>query len=81
MGKYQYTLKSTGANSQKYGACEICGKYCSDVFMISESREYINPITGQVSFTHNGCRCLFGHEDCLNLIKLEECRGTSIKKD
>jgi hypothetical protein len=63
--KYQYKLISTGDNSNKYGNCEVCNKFCSEVFHQIEQREFLSPETGKIELTHYGCRDLFGHKDCL----------------
>ena len=52
------TMKSTGASSDKYGACEKCGKFASDVWHAAIYDEYA---PGQ--FAHIGDQ--FGHQECL----------------
>lgn len=43
------TIKSTNDNSHKYGNCEICGGYCSEVYKMSTKDHSL----------------LFGHKACL----------------
>ena len=63
---YHYRISSTHSNSDKYGVCEICKKHASEVFMQSEQRDYLNPITNEISQTYADCRPhTFGHEQCL----------------
>ena len=47
-------------SSIKYGPCEVCGNFVSDMFYQSESRNTDHGIS-----TFAGCHSLFGHEDCL----------------
>ena len=42
-------IKNTGESSAKFGNCEVCGKYCSEVFTYKTKE-------------HN---LLFGHKKCL----------------
>jgi len=46
-------LKSTGFGSDKYGACEICKKHCSEVWLLSD-----------IGSHHGGG--IFGHKECLD---------------
>lgn len=62
---YIYKLTSTGYSSARYGACEVCGKHASEVFIQSEKRRFIRH-TGEAGWTEHGCRGhLFGHRECL----------------
>jgi hypothetical protein len=63
IGTYRYRLTSTGDSSAKYGNCEVCNKYASEMFRQSEERAYDDD--GQVGWTQHGCRNLFGHKECL----------------
>ena len=56
---YRYRLTSTGDSSEKYGACEVCGKHASEVFQQAEERAF------EGGWTQYQCRRLFGHEGCL----------------
>ena len=63
---YAYRLISTGASSDKYGACEVCRTHASEVFHQMETRGYPDPDTGAMGYTGHGCRQnTFGHRDCL----------------
>lgn len=69
-----HTIKSTKHGSDKFGACEVCGNHVSEMFMLTEKREYKPD-----SFTHHGCIAnMFGHKHCLvdrvdeRLMKCEE---------
>lgn len=42
--------KSTGASSQRYGACEVCKEQASDVWIGTDD---------------NGVTHVFGHESCV----------------
>lgn len=50
----RFRLKSTGYSSARYGACEVCGERCADVFIQSAADD-------------DGCHAGtdFGHEECL----------------
>lgn len=54
----KFTIKSTGAGSDKYGTCEICRKHCAEVFQQRKEQEY-RP--GQFCYIS----IMFGHQDCL----------------
>ena len=64
MQKYQYSIKNTGASSNKYGNCEVCGKHADTVYLQTEKRAYAHP-DGSTRFTAHMCHDLFGHEQCL----------------
>ena len=55
--KYRYKITSTGASSEKYGNCEICDKFVSDVHAMTRYRK---TATGEAVEW-----CVFGHESCL----------------
>jgi hypothetical protein len=63
--QYSYKLSATGGNSQKYGSCQVCGKYATEVFMQWQSKYYFSPAYGIGGWTYSGCVVLFGHEQCL----------------
>jgi hypothetical protein len=58
--KYKYRIKSTGSNSDKYGACEVCGEKVSDAHYQTELREY-----RPNRWTEDKCSSHFGHKKCL----------------
>jgi hypothetical protein len=68
---YRYRLKSTGYSSDKYGKCEVCGKYVSEVFLQVEERYYKFEHNGQIyeGWTKNGCKDYFGHKKCLKSVQ------------
>ena len=39
--KCNYELKTTGASSEKYGVCEVCGKHASEVFFLTDKNNYM----------------------------------------
>ena len=63
MKKYRYSLTSIDESSQKYGNCDICGEYVSDVFYQKEERHY--KFKQYEGWTKNKCHNYFGHKDCL----------------
>lgn len=66
-GAYKYRLSKGGASSDKYGLCEVCGGYVSDVYLQTESRWYAfeHHDVKHSGFTQTGCKSLFGHSQCL----------------
>lgn len=70
MSQYRYQIRSTGHSSSRYGNCEVCSQYCSDVFIQIEEQQYTptedeKHLGKEVIWTHYGCQTIFGHEDCL----------------
>lgn len=69
IGEHRYRIRSTGFSSHRYGPCEVCHKHASEVFIQSEERSYEvyadEPGFPGVGWTIDGCRMLFGHEQCL----------------
>ena len=63
--KYRYKLTSTGNSSDRYGKCEVCNENVSDVFVQTEERQFWNKWKQKISWTHDGCKALFGHKACL----------------
>jgi len=59
VSKYKYKLISQKESSAKYGLCEVCGKFVSEVFHQIESRKY------EDGYTYAGCKDYFGHKECL----------------
>ena len=46
-------IRNTGAGSDKYGACDVCGKYCNATYIVGLTViRYLD-------------RYLMGHEECL----------------
>ena len=62
---YRYTLRSTGGNSRKYGHCEVCGEYASEVF--SQAKEERFGINGETFWAFRSTT--FGHKKCLLKIR------------
>ena len=62
--KYRYRLSSTGYSSKRYGNCEVCGKYVSEVFYQAEERAFTRP-DGTQGWTQQKCVSKFGHKECL----------------
>lgn len=64
---YRYRLVNTGYSSTKYGPCEVCGEYASEVFHQIELRHYKFERNCKVyeGWTTHDCHNLFGHEECL----------------
>lgn len=60
---YRVQIKSTGQGSDKFGKCEYCAKYVSDVCMLSVKTRYVNG-RGGIQWLRNSI--VFGHEECLN---------------
>lgn len=63
-GTYGYRISNTKASSSRYGNCEICGEYVSEVFLQVEAQRFIDGM-GDLSWTYHECKTLFGHEKCL----------------
>lgn len=62
-----YTLKSTGASSSKYGVCEVCKMHVSEVFHQVEKKDFFSIITNKIEQQHISDK--FGHEECLIRIR------------
>jgi hypothetical protein len=60
---YRYRMVQTHCSSDRYGACEVCRKFVSDVWHMIEERRY--QFEGRIGFTQQGCKDLFGHKECL----------------
>lgn len=88
MTLHRYTISSTRASSHKYGPCSVCDKHASEVFRQTEEREY-DPANGapkdyaedaaaykggDLGWTHEGCRSLLGHMECLESVRREPCQ-------
>lgn len=66
MSVYKYKLISTHDNSSKYGNCEVCGKYASEVFHQIEAMKI------EDGWTYANCHNKFGHEQCLISLRKTE---------
>ena len=58
--KYRYKLGLTQGSSHKYGMCQVCGEFTSDVYYQIEECEY-----EPGKWTHDQCISLFGCKNCL----------------
>lgn len=61
---YNYSLRSLGAGSAKYGLCEVCGGAATEIFRQAETRDYERR-DGSTGQTSKDCRDLVGHKECL----------------
>lgn len=70
---YKYILTTTGHSSSKYGLCEVCGEYASEIFHQIEMKRYLIENNDNVfeGWTNYGCHNLFGHKECLLLLRKE----------
>lgn len=67
LNEFVYEIESAGESSAKYGNCQICGKYCTEIFSQIEKRLYKRR-DGGIGKTFYGCAgggFLLGHYDCL----------------
>ena len=63
---FAYRLRSTGHNSDRYGATAVCHQHVSEVFIQTEMRSFNHPVTGRMELTyHRTNPQRFGHKDCL----------------
>jgi hypothetical protein len=69
--RFNYSLKSLGESSRKYGECEVCDKDVSEVHIQTETREFLRP-DKTIGNTHLDCSIFLGHKDCL--LKLRRLR-------
>lgn len=79
-GLYRYRIKHTLYSSQRYGNCEMCGKFCESVYVQYENVWYDftdeHPdIPDMRGWSSHKCSTWFGHEKCLL-----EARKKPIKK-
>jgi len=58
---YLYRLINTGMSSRRYGRCEVCEEYVSDVHI---QTELVQVVDRDQTFWSQG-KSIFGHEDCL----------------
>ena len=68
-GDYKYKLSRTGYGSDRYGVCDICGKWADSIYIQSEMKRYWNPIDQRWSWTYEGCKTHIGHKECLIKIR------------
>lgn len=61
---YRYKFISTGESSRQYANCDVCGKYCSEVYTQQEEKRYEKE-DGVYGWTQYNCHSLFGHAVCL----------------
>jgi len=54
-------IKSTGKSSEHYGPCEVCGRYCSDVWISTVYKKYQHGERKGSALI----RQFFGHVKCL----------------
>ena len=66
---YRYRLRNTHESSDRFGACEVCNKHVSEVWLQTEERQYIHgkgsDLEGEIGWTHHNCFRYFGHLICL----------------
>lgn len=61
----QYTLHHTGNSSAKYGDCEICGKWVSDVYHQTAHINFVDSEGRDAESSIENAATVFGHENCL----------------
>ncbi|CAM2198431.1 conserved protein of unknown function (plasmid) [Paraburkholderia kururiensis] len=63
---FRYRMKTTGASSDRYGACEVCNQHASEVFHLTSAMLYDRKSNGGgFGWTLYHCLSLFGHRECL----------------
>ena len=75
MTKYRYRLIPQHASSDKYGKCDICRKFVSDVYHQIEEKNY-----NVTEWTHAGCFDYFGHKECLETRQVREDNNDQINR-
>jgi hypothetical protein len=60
---YRYAIRRLNAGSGKYGPCEICRTYATEMFYQMEERQFL--YNGKMHWTSHECHSRFGHESCL----------------
>lgn len=75
-GQFLYRLKSTGAGSDRFGVCEVCGRHCSEVFLQHKTEEGTYDARheaaglGKAGETFTMDRgYTFGHQSCLKKVQ------------
>jgi len=61
----KYQIRSTGYSSDRFGACECCGKHVSEVFILNHQMRYDDPELGPSWTYYGNIGMKFGHEACL----------------
>jgi hypothetical protein len=61
-GDYRYCIRSTGASSERFGPCEVCGARVSDVHIQTAAKRMASEAGWYMA---EDCPTLFGHEACL----------------
>jgi hypothetical protein len=69
MSKYHYKLINTNESSKKYGNCEICGQYATEMFHQIEEKYFKNEFNGENYEGWTEGKSYFGHKDCLEKIR------------
>lgn len=65
-GEHRYQLKTTNWNSNKYGNCEVCGKFCATVYHQGHDRYFeFNDKEGKLYSGWGMQPGLYGCEKCL----------------
>ena len=74
---YKYKLFNTGYSSSKYGLCEVCNDYASEIYHQIEMKHYMFECNSKVyeGWTNYGCHNLFGHKGCLLSKRKEVVEG------
>lgn len=77
-GAYKYRIFRCCASSDKYGPCEVCGEFVSDVHHQTESRSYEFKLGRKIhsGFTTHECKNLFGHRECVESKRRTPCLQT-----
>lgn len=68
----RYKLYRTNRSSAYLGNCEVCRKFCSEVYHLIEEKEYIRADSQKKSWTRFKCLDLYGHEECLKKVAIEK---------
>jgi hypothetical protein len=72
-GEYRYKLRSTGYGSARFGPCQVCGKYCPEVYAQTRERAIWmdwrdeadgTGKAGEIVWIDDGAG-VYGHRDCL----------------
>ena len=70
-----YRMSNTGAGSDRYGACEVCGKHCSTVYLMTKVRRHRKTDEARrilrscgykdAKYSYPFVGSWFGHKSCL----------------
>lgn len=70
--EYRYKLIQQHATSDKYGKCQICGKFVTDVYhQMAEQRFSIDGILDDDGGSWSHKHGAFGHKECLIGVRKE----------